>query len=128
MTGVVEISDAGSQQVQIQGAVDLAKLASSLRSTLAIHDDVVIQQGRMTFGLRASAGSGKDIAFLTSPLSDLVAVCSGAASSPSQIVSAIGQKLTPVQPVSMTSREITDGRSRLLHQDRRPCRCSRGSR
>lgn len=44
-----------SQQVEVKGAVDVARLASSLRETLAIHQDVQIQSGRVTFGLKAFA-------------------------------------------------------------------------
>lgn len=47
--------NSSSQQVEVKGAVDVAKLTSSLRETLAIHQDVQIQSGRVTFGLKASA-------------------------------------------------------------------------
>ena len=50
------------QKIEIKGMVDLAHLTSSLRQTLAIHSDVTIQQGRLTFGLRGSAGSGDEVA------------------------------------------------------------------
>lgn len=50
------------QKIEIKGMVDLAHLTSSLRETLAIHSDVTIQQGRLTFGLRGSAGSGDEVA------------------------------------------------------------------
>ena len=50
------------QKIEIKGVVDLAHLTSSLRETLAIHNDVTIQRGRLTFGLRGSAGSDDEVA------------------------------------------------------------------
>ena len=43
------------QSVELKGSIDLARLATSLRKTLSIHDDVTIQKGRLTFGIRGSA-------------------------------------------------------------------------
>jgi len=45
------------QMVELKGSIDLARLATSLRKTLAIHEDVTIQRGRLTFGVRGSAES-----------------------------------------------------------------------
>lgn len=59
--------DGSSQQVEIKGSVDIARLASSLRDTLAIHHDVTIQQGRLTFGLTGSAEATGAIAEITTP-------------------------------------------------------------
>ena len=58
--------NASSQQVEVKGAVDVARLTSSLRETLAIHQDVQIQSGRVTFGLKASAKPDEETAFNTS--------------------------------------------------------------
>ena len=54
-----------SQQVEVKGSVDVARLTTSLRETLAIHQDVQIQSGRVTFGLKASAKPGEETAFNT---------------------------------------------------------------
>ena len=54
--------NSSSQQVEVKGAVDIARLTSSLRETLAIHQDVQIQSGRVTFGLKASAKPGEETA------------------------------------------------------------------
>ena len=51
-----------SQKVEVKGSVDVARLTSSLRETLAIHQDVQIQSGRVTFGLKASAKPGEETA------------------------------------------------------------------
>jgi hypothetical protein len=50
-----DAASGGSQQVELTGSVDIARLVSSLRNTLSIHPDVSIQQGRLTFGLKCSA-------------------------------------------------------------------------
>ena len=60
-------TDAGSQngqKVELKGSIDLARLATSLRKTLAIHDDVTIQRGRLTFGIRGSAEAAENAAAL----------------------------------------------------------------
>lgn len=60
-------TDAGSekgQKVELKGSIDLARLATSLRKTLAIHDDVTIQRGRLTFGIRGSAEAAENVAAL----------------------------------------------------------------
>lgn len=49
-----------NQQVEVQGSIDLAAIGSSLRQTLAIHDDVTIQNGQLVFKLDASAVSASD--------------------------------------------------------------------
>jgi hypothetical protein len=43
----------GSQAVSVRGSVDLAKVSDSLRKTLALHSDVSIQNGRISFVFRA---------------------------------------------------------------------------
>ena len=51
-------TDAGSQNdqtVELKGSIDVARLTTSLHRTLAIHNDVAIQKGRVTFGIRGSA-------------------------------------------------------------------------
>jgi len=62
-----ESKEESRQKVELKGTVDLAHLTSSLRETLAIHKDVTIQRGRLTFGLRGSVGSGHDAAAHTPP-------------------------------------------------------------
>jgi len=52
------------QQIEVKGSVDLVRLTSSLRQTLALHDDVKIQSGRITFGLRGSAVTADEVASL----------------------------------------------------------------
>ena len=44
-----------SQQVELNGTIDLASVASSLRKTLALHDDVTIQSGKLIFQAVGSA-------------------------------------------------------------------------
>lgn len=44
-----------SQQIELIGSVDLARLASSLRKTLALHEDVTVQTGKFVFEARGSA-------------------------------------------------------------------------
>ncbi len=56
-SGAATGSPGQSQQVEINGAIDLAKVASSLRKTLALHDDVTIQDGKLTFKAIGSAAS-----------------------------------------------------------------------
>lgn len=63
-----------SQQVEVTGAVDVARLTSSLRETLAIHQDVQIQSGRVTFGLKASAKPGEETAFNKSDATSILPV------------------------------------------------------
>ena len=48
-------SSTQSQQVEINGSIDLARVASSLRKTLALHDDVTIQNGTLKFRALGSA-------------------------------------------------------------------------
>ncbi len=50
------------QQIEVTGSVDLVRLTSSLRRTLALHEDVKIQSGRVTFGLRGSAATADEVA------------------------------------------------------------------
>ncbi len=50
-----------NQQLEVKGSIDLALLASSLRKTLAIHDDVTIRHGRLTFGVRGSTETADDM-------------------------------------------------------------------
>lgn len=64
---------ASGQQLEIKGSIDLALLASSLRQTLAIHDDVVIQRGRVTFGVRASVQSAEEMAAMEIPQQPVLA-------------------------------------------------------
>ncbi len=42
------------QKVEVQGQVNLAKLVSSLRKTLGVHDDLSVEDGRLAFVLKAS--------------------------------------------------------------------------
>ena len=56
-----------SRQVEIKGSVDVARLSSSLRKTLAIHDDVSIEKGRITFGLRGSTSHTDDVGSILTP-------------------------------------------------------------
>jgi hypothetical protein len=44
-----------NQQVEVQGNIDLAAIGSSLRQTLALHEDVTVQNGQLVFKLDASA-------------------------------------------------------------------------
>ena len=53
-------ASADSQQVELNGTVDLAKVASSLRQTMALHDDVTIQSGKLVFQANGSANAPKD--------------------------------------------------------------------
>ena len=48
---------AESQQIELRGAVDLARVASSLRQTMALHDDVTIQSGKLIFRASGSANA-----------------------------------------------------------------------
>ncbi|MFO0999477.1 MAG: hypothetical protein U0936_04005 [Planctomycetaceae bacterium] len=66
--------DSSSQQVEVKGAVDVARLTSSLRGTLAIHQDVQIQSGRVTFGLKASAKPAEETAFNTADTTGILPV------------------------------------------------------
>lgn len=66
--------NSSSQQVEVKGSVDVARLTSSLRETLAIHQDVQIQSGRVTFGLKASAKPGEETAFSTADSADILPV------------------------------------------------------
>ena len=63
--------NSSSQQVEVKGAVDVARLTTSLRETLAIHQDVQIQSGRVTFGLKASAKPGEETVFNTADASSI---------------------------------------------------------
>lgn len=45
-----------SQSVELHGTIDLARIASSLRKTMALHDDVTIQSGKLIFQAVGSAG------------------------------------------------------------------------
>jgi hypothetical protein len=49
-----------SQQVELNGTVDLAAVASSLRKTLVLHNDVTVQNGEIIFQAVASANGSKD--------------------------------------------------------------------
>ncbi|MDA1230316.1 MAG: hypothetical protein O2856_06040, partial [Planctomycetota bacterium] len=49
-----------SQQIELIGSVNLARLASSLRKTLALHDDVTVQTGKFVFEARGSAAAAND--------------------------------------------------------------------
>jgi len=67
-------SSGQSQQVEINGSIDLAKVASSLRKTLALHDDVTIQDGKLTFralGSAASSAAANDAAPVSNNSSQL---------------------------------------------------------
>ena len=66
--------NSSSQQVEVNGAVDVARLTTSLRETLAIHQDVQIQNGRVTFGLKASAKPGEETAFNTADAATILPV------------------------------------------------------
>lgn len=50
-------ASAESQQIELRGAVDLARVASSLRQTMALHDDVTIQSGKLIFRASGSANA-----------------------------------------------------------------------
>jgi hypothetical protein len=64
--------NSSSQQVEVKGAVDVARLTSSLRETLAIHQDVQIQSGRVTFGLKASAKPPEETALNATDKASLI--------------------------------------------------------
>ncbi len=49
-----------SQQVQLNGTIDLARVAQSLGKTLALHDDVTVQKGTLVFQAVGSADVSKD--------------------------------------------------------------------
>jgi len=48
-----------SQQVQLNGTIDLASMAQYLRKTLALHDDVTVQKGTLVFQAVGSADESK---------------------------------------------------------------------
>ncbi len=50
-------NSAESQEIELKGTVDLARVASSLRQTLALYDDVTIQGGKLTFQANGSANA-----------------------------------------------------------------------
>ena len=50
-------NSAESQEIEVKGTVDLARVASSLRQTLALYDDVTIQGGKLTFQANGSANA-----------------------------------------------------------------------
>lgn len=49
-----------SQQVELTGNIDMARVTSSLRRTLSLHDDVSIQNGSLIFRAIASANATGD--------------------------------------------------------------------
>ena len=51
-----------SQQIEVRGTVDLARVASSLRQTMGLHDDVTIQGGKLVFRANGSANALQDAA------------------------------------------------------------------
>ena len=81
-----------SRQVEIKGSVDVARLSSSLRKTLAIHDDVSIEKGRITFGLRGSASHTDDVGSILTPGN----------SSPTNVAAAVNSLAVAV-PISLTT-------------------------
>ena len=50
---------AESQKIEVNGTVDLARIASSLRQTLALYDDVTIHSGQLAFQANGSSNSLK---------------------------------------------------------------------
>ena len=81
-----------SRQVEIKGSVDVARLSSSLRKTLAIHDDVSIEKGRITFGLRGSTSHTDDVGSILTPGN----------SSPTNVAAAVNSLAVAV-PISLTT-------------------------
>ena len=81
-----------SRQVEIKGSVDVARLSSSLRKTLAIHDDVSIEKGRITFGLRGSTSHTDDVGSILTPGN----------SSPANVAAAV-YSLAVAVPISLTT-------------------------
>lgn len=51
-----------SQKIELHGTVNLAKVAQSLRKTLAFHDDVTIQSGTLVFEAQGFAAAADDTA------------------------------------------------------------------
>ena len=49
-----------SQKIELNGSLNLAKVAESMRKTLALHDDVTIQSGTLVFQAQGSADAPKD--------------------------------------------------------------------
>ncbi len=101
-------SDGSSQQVEIKGSADIAQLASSLKATLNLHDDVTIQRGRITFGLRGSANDADEVALfkdesLSGDLNSTIAVATNATTG------------TPsFTPVTMTKSASQNGKWQLV--------------
>lgn len=65
LTGSGELRHAGAakesnQQIEVQGTIDVAAIGSSLRQTLALHDDVSIQSGKLVFRVDAAAVKPSD--------------------------------------------------------------------
>lgn len=52
-------ASAESQKIELKGTVDLAKVASSLRRTLGLYDDLTIQSGQLAFLASGSANASK---------------------------------------------------------------------
>lgn len=85
-------ANGNSRQVEIKGSVDMARLSSSLHRTLAIHEDVSIEKGRITFGLRGSASHTDDVGSILTPGN----------SSPANIAAAVNSLAVAV-PISLTT-------------------------
>ncbi len=85
-------TNGNSRQVEIKGSVDMARLSSSLHRTLAIHDDVSIEKGRITFGLRGSASHTDDVGSILTPGN----------SSPTNVAAAVNSLAVAV-PISLTT-------------------------
>jgi hypothetical protein len=69
----VGVPQSGSQSVSVRGSVDLARVSESLRRTLALHSDVSIQSGRLSFVFRAGGNVdsvGSDQASMNAPIDD----------------------------------------------------------
>jgi len=49
-----------SQKIELNGSLNLAKVAQSMRKTLALHDDVTIQSGTLVFQAQGSADAPKE--------------------------------------------------------------------
>lgn len=49
-----------TQKIELNGSVNLAKVAESIRKTLALHDDVTIQSGTLVFQAQGSADAARD--------------------------------------------------------------------
>jgi len=56
---VSKTASAESQKIELKGTVDLARVASSLRQTLGLYDDVTIQSGELIFQASGSANASK---------------------------------------------------------------------